>query len=56
MKILVNGREYIASELAREWTLDRNAEGVSVVYRVPKEAAPDVDALRRYVKENGDLF
>lgn len=56
MVICVNGREYTASELKKEWKLERNEGGVSVVYRVPKEAARDADALRRYIEENKDTF
>ena len=49
-------REYIVTELAHEWKAERNVGGVSVSYRIPKEAAPDAEAVERYIMENEYLY
>ena len=48
-------REYIVTELAHEWKAERNVGGVSVSYRIPKEAAPDAEAVERYIMENDEV-
>lgn len=45
-------REYTVTELAHEWKVERNVGGVSVQYRIKKEAAPDAEAVEKYIKEN----
>lgn len=49
-------REYIVTELAHEWKAERAVGGVSVSYRIPKEAAPDAAAVERYIMENDEVF
>lgn len=52
MTIKKGEREYVITELAHEWKAERSVGGVAVVYRIPKEAAPDAAALERYIEEN----
>ena len=45
-------REYTVTELSHEWKAERLLGGVAVDYRIPKEAAPDEAALKRYIAES----
>lgn len=56
MVVIKDGREYIVTELSREWKAVRTLGGVSVDYRIPKEAAPDAAAVERYIMENDEVF
>ncbi len=56
MIIRVNGKEFAVTELAQKWKVERQIGGVSVVYDVPKEAAPDVAAVERYIEEHNEIF
>lgn len=56
MNITSNGTSYDVTELKNEWKLRRTIGAVEVDYRVSKDAAPDLAALERYVKENAELF
>lgn len=56
MVIRKGEREYIVTELAHEWKAERNVGGVYVDYRIPKETAPDVAAVERYIMENDEVF
>ena len=42
-------REYTVTELAHEWKVERNVGGVSVQYRIKKEAAPDAEEVKLYI-------
>lgn len=42
-------REYTVTELAHEWKVERNVGGVSVHYRIKKEAVPDAEAVKLYI-------
>ena len=42
-------REYIVTELAHEWKVERNVGEISVQYRIKKDAAPDVEAVKLYI-------
>ena len=44
-------REYTVTELAHEWKVERNVGGVSVQYRIKKEAVPDAVKLYIMCKE-----
>jgi hypothetical protein len=54
--ITCKDREYLLSEQKDKWKLSREIGGVKVEYEVPKEAAPDADAVKRYVEEHSELF
>lgn len=56
MVIQKNGREYTVTEKAREWKVERTIGGVSVVYRIPKEAAPDSAAVERYILDHNEIY
>ena len=56
MVITCKDREYLLSEQKDKWKLSREIGGVKVVYEVPKEAAPDADAVERYGAEHSELF
>jgi len=56
MTVKKGEREYTVTELAHEWKIERNVGGVSVEYRIPKEAAPDAAAVKRYIAENDGIF
>ena len=45
-------REYEVTELAAVWKVERTLGGVAVEYRIPKEAAPDMEAVERYIAGN----
>ncbi len=49
-------REYTITELSHEWKAERIVGGVSVIIRIPKEAAPDAAAVERYILENSEIF
>lgn len=42
-------REYTVTELAHERKVERNVGGVSVKYRIKKEAVPDAAAFKVYI-------
>ena len=42
-------REYSVTELSREWKAKRVLGGVAVEYKIPKEAAPDAEAVKLYI-------
>lgn len=56
MTVTKDGREYIITELAREWKVERRIGAVEVAIRVPKETAPDAETLERFIAENGEIF
>ncbi len=56
MTVKKGEREYTVTELAHEWKVERNVGGVSVEYRIPKEAAPDVEAVESYIAKNDSIF
>lgn len=56
MVITCKDREYLLSEQKDKWKLSREIGGVKVEYEVPKEAAPDADAVKQYVEEHSELF
>lgn len=56
MIIKANGKEFIVSELAEKWKIERSVGGVSVVYEVPKESARNAEELARYIEENKNIF
>lgn len=56
MLVRKGDREYTVTELAHEWKAERSVGGVSVSYRIPKEAAPDAEAVKRYIMENDEVF
>lgn len=56
MTVKKGEREYTVTELAHEWKVERNVGGVSIEYRIPKEAAPDAAAVERYIAENDGIF
>lgn len=56
MVITCKDREYLLSEQKDKWKLSREIGGVKVEYEVPKEVAPDADAVKRYVEEHSELF
>lgn len=56
MIILKGEKEYTATETKGGWTVTRTVGGVKVSYTVPKEAAPDAEALKAYIVENDELF
>ena len=56
MVIKVNGKEFAVTELAQKWKVERAIGGVSVVYEVPKEIAPDAAAVERYIEERNEIF
>lgn len=56
MLISKNGREYTVTESGHEWKVERMVGGVAVVYRIPKEAAPDSTAVERYILDNDEIF
>lgn len=45
-------REYSVTELSQEWKAERAIGGVTVEYKIPKEAAPSVAAVEKYIAEN----
>ena len=56
MVITCKDREYLLSEQKDKWKLSREIGGVKVEYEIPKGAAPDADAVKRYVEEHSGLF
>lgn len=56
MIIKKDEREYSVTELSNGWKVERELGGVTVEYRIPKEAAPDAAALERYIAENNEIF
>lgn len=56
MMIKKGEREYTVTELLREWKVERLLGGVAVDYRIPKEAAPDAAAVKRYIMETDEIF
>ena len=56
MVITCKDREYLLTEQKDKWKLSREIGGVKVEYEVPNEAAPDADAVKRYVEEHSELF
>lgn len=49
MTVKKGDREYTVTELAHEWKVERSVGGVSVKYMIPKEAAPDEEAVKWYI-------
>lgn len=45
-------REYSVTELSHEWKAERALSGVTVEYKIPKEAAPNAAAVEKYIAEN----
>ena len=56
MVITCKDREYLLSEQKDKWKLSRKIVGVEVEYEISKGAAPDADAVKRYVEERSELF
>lgn len=56
MVITCKDREYLLSEQKDKWKLSRKIGGVEVEYEISKGAAPDADAVKRYVEEHSELF
>lgn len=56
MLISKNGHEYTVAELGHEWKVERTIGGIAVAYRIPKEAAPDMAAVERYIMEHDEIF
>ena len=56
MVITCKNREYLLSEQKDKWKLSREIGGVEDGYAIPKGAAPDADAVKRYVEEHSELF
>lgn len=45
-------REYHVTEHVEAWNVKRVLGGVTVEYKIPKEAAPDAAAVEKYIAEN----
>ena len=52
MIIKKGNQEYHVTELAQVWKVERTLGGVTVEYKVPKEAAPDSTALEKYIQDS----
>lgn len=52
MTVKKGEREYAVTELSREWKVERKLGGVAVEYRIPKEIAPDAEAVELYIMQN----
>ena len=45
-------REYSVTELSHKWKVKRTLGGVEIEYKIPKEAAPDATAVKKYITES----
>ena len=45
-------QEYSVTELSHEWKAEQVLGGVTIEYKIPKEAAPDGGGRKRYIAEN----
>lgn len=52
MIIKKDEREYSVTELSNGWKVERELGGVTVEYKIPKEAAPNAAAVKKYITEN----
>ncbi len=52
MIIKKHEREYHITEHVEAWSIKRVLGGVTVEYKIPKEAAPDTKALEKYIQSS----
>ena len=53
MYIELNGKTYKITENKTTWRVEQKQGSLTVAYSIPKDAAPDIEAVKAFMVEQG---